>query len=503
LSNSDADFADRFLKRARSARLLKHPNVVRIHDAGEVGGSVYVAMEMLDGRSLRNILDDGPLPVARSMRIAHDIACALAHAHLEGVVHGAIKPSNVIVLRSGVVKVTDFGIGQAALVSTAQVGCLSYMSPEQVRGEAVDHRCDLFSLGALFYEMLTRRPPFDGGSPKAIMENMLHAKLPLPSDLNPHVPRALDAIVLGMLARQPADRMPGAPILIRDLQPLEEGLGLGSGASAGTGEPTANVPPARPEPAPRTQQPSRLTDGEAFDHHKAIAIMERESRRSRFFEQRPAIFAAALALAVVGIGGVGGYMYYLSDPSQRDIGVSRRQEAPATLPVAQAESLVGRASEQTTEPRVAAPRMPEAPATAPAVSDPTEFLPVAEAAKEPPPAVHDWQAEPQELAPPREPPAKVAEPQPGGTAQVIVAVSPRGEVYIDGKHRGTTPPVTTFDLEPGMHRIEVRSGSQKPYLTYMAVQAGDVRRIRHDFNVSRAVPPARSAAWQSGHRPAR
>jgi hypothetical protein len=224
-----------------------------------------------------------------------------------------------------------------------------------------------------------------------------------------------------------------------------------------------------------------------------MAIMERESRRARFFEQRPGIFAAALVLAVLGIGGVGGYMNYLSDPSQRDIGVSRMQEAPAT------ESLGAPASEQTSERGIAAPRMQEASATAPEVSHPTAPLPVAEAAKElptapgapeasAPRAVHDGQAE--------------AQKQLGGTAQIIVAVSPRGEVYIDGKHRGTTPPITTFDLAPGMHRIEVRSGSQKPYLTYMAVQAGDVRRIRHDFDASRAVPPARSAAWQSGHRPA-
>jgi hypothetical protein len=99
-----------------------------------------------------------------------------------------------------------------------------------------------------------------------------------------------------------------------------------------------------------------------------------------------------------------------------------------------------------------------------------------------------------------QPPAKVPEQQPGGTAQVIVAVSPRGEIYINGKHYGTTPPITTFHLEPGMHRIEVRSGSRKPYLTYMAVQAGDKRRIRHDFNASRAVQPPQSASWQNSDR---
>src|SRR5262249_12282361 len=143
------------------ARLLKHRNIVEMGDAGAAGGTVYLAMEMLEGASLREILDDGPLPIARAIQIAHDIACALAYAHLEGVVHGRLKPSNIMVLPSDVVKITDFGLGElghAALLSGARPGCLSYMSPEQVRGDAVDHRCDLFSLGALFHEMLTHRP---------------------------------------------------------------------------------------------------------------------------------------------------------------------------------------------------------------------------------------------------------------------------------------------------------------------------------------------------------
>jgi hypothetical protein len=95
----------------------------------------------------------------------------------------------------------------------------------------------------------------------------------------------------------------------------------------------------------------------------------------------------------------------------------------------------------------------------------------------------------QEVPRATQPTANDPEPQPGGTARLIIAVSPQGEIYIDGKHHGTTPPITTFDLEPGMHRIEVRNGSRKPYLTFMAVQAGDVRRIRHDFNAKPSRPP--------------
>jgi serine/threonine-protein kinase len=116
------------------------------------------------------------------------------------------------------------------------------MSPDQVRGGPVDHRSDLFSLGAVFYEMLTRRALFDGNSPKEIMENILHAEPPLPSAVNPHVPSALDGIIASLLAGHPDERVADARVLLRDLQRLEEGLGLGPGTGAGSGEPTARLP---------------------------------------------------------------------------------------------------------------------------------------------------------------------------------------------------------------------------------------------------------------------
>jgi serine/threonine-protein kinase len=517
-SKLDANFAERLLKQVRSARLLKHRNIVKIHDAGEVGGTVYVAMEMLEGESLRKILDDGPLPIARAIRITHDIACGLAHAHLEGVVHGGVKPSNVVVLRSGAVKITDFGFAQ-----------LGYMSPEQARGDPLDHRCDMFALGALLYEMLAHRPPFEGDSQKKIMENILHAEPPPPSELNPHIPRALDELVLSMLARHPERRLAGAPVLMRDLQRIEEGLGLGSGASAGAEEP---VPPARPEPRPRMPDASRLrdraplpsaaeelehgnrsADREVFDYEKAMLMMDRESRPERSSGSRLAIFAGALAvvLALVGIGVIG-FMYYAPGRIERGIAAIRMQEAPAIAPMASRPAAPPPVAEAITEP-ASAPAAPEEASPPPAVDGQAEQAlaaepgpsaqsesPVARAPEQPASAGAARAEEPQRET---KPTANVPEQQSGGTARLILAVSPRGEIYIDGKHHGTTPPITTLDLEPGMHRIEVRSGSRTPYLTYMTVQAGDVRRIRHDFNPSRAVYPPKSASWQSSNPPAR
>ena len=565
LSKSDASLASRFLKHARAARHLKHRNIVKVYDAGEVGGTVYVAMEMLEGQSLRKILDAGPMPMARAIRVAHELAGGLAHAHLQGVVHGALKPTNVFVSGSGVVKISDFGLGEAALLPVAQVGCASYLSPEQVRGGPVDHRCDLFSLGALFYEMLTQRAPFEGGAPKQILENILHAKLPPPSELNPHVPRALDAMVFRMLAREPAGRMPGAPIVLRELQRLEEGLGLGPGASAGIEEPAASVPPATPEPTPRTREPAsrtpepmpraepsrlreraplqeapraarhgegrgadefriranapaaeqfqhrnRVPDPAPFDHDLARIIRQRESGRERASGSRPAIVVGALALAVLGFG-LAGFIYY---SGERGIAVSRMQEAPPAAPKPSQPTALPPVAESATEalPLPAAPAAPQASAPRSQADEqteqePSEILSAADPTPQKPLAAEQTASATATRAPelPRAMPpvAKEPEPQPGGTAQVVMLVSPRGEVYLNGKHLGTTPPLTTFRLDPGMHRIEVRSGSRKPYLTYMTVQAGEVRRIRHDFSATRAVLPPKRASWQNGNRPAR
>jgi eukaryotic-like serine/threonine-protein kinase len=545
LNKSHASFAEFFRKNARSARRLSHRNIVKIHDAGEAGGTAYVAMELLEGESLRKILDDGPLSIARAIQIADGIACGLAYAHEEGLVHRGVKPSNIIVLRSGGVKISDFGIGQlgeeAILSGQRWDSCLSYMSPEQVRRDPLDGRSDIFSLGAVFYEMLTRRPPFKGDSPNEIMEKILHAEPPLPSDVNPHVPRALDRIVLSMLAGQPGDRLPDARILLRDLQRLEEELGLGPGATADTDEPTAThqtepaapQPPPQPEPRLRTPNPNRFRDrapmqdaprfrrhdqqyrnqrpdDEAFDEGDEMFMMDRESEPERSSGWRPAIFVALALVLAIGLAVV---WYYSSGPTERRIAASGMQQAPATAPAASSPTAPPPVAEAPKEPAtvppapqasppravddareeqeslgtVSAPKpMPPEPLAAePSPSPQTESL-VASAPEQP--AAADT-APARKVPRATQPTTNIPEPQPGGTATLIIAVSPQGEIYIDGKHYGTTPPITTLDLEPGMHRIEVRSGSRKPYLTYMTVQAGDVRRIRHDFDAKPSRPP--------------
>jgi eukaryotic-like serine/threonine-protein kinase len=523
---SDANAAELFLKNARSVGRLRHRNIVRIHDAGEVGGTVYVAMELLVGESLRNMLER-PLSIARAIQIFDDIASALAYAHEEGIVHRGVRPSNIMVLRSGVAKISDFGIGQIGEAARR------YMSPDQVRGGPVDHRSDLFSLGAVFYEMLTRRALFDANTPKEIMENILHAEPPLPSAVNPHVPSALDGIIASLLAGHPDERVADARILLRDLQRLEEGLGLRPGTGAGSGEPTARLPggaepkprtpaanqsrdrevphenslpprgqtePAAPQPAterepgPRTPDPNAfrdhapMPDALRLDEHDARVMMDRGPMPKRSSGSRAAGLAAlVLMLAVLGLTV---FSYYSPGPSEPRTAATRMQEAPATEAAAREASpprAMGDARAEQESLGIASAPNPLPPK--PLVAEPspparTESLPTRES--EQPATAGTAPAQEAPRAP--QPRAKISKPQPGSTARLIIAVSPRGELYIDGKHHGTTPPITTLVLEPGMHRIEIRSGSRKPYLTYMVVQAGEQRRIRHDFGAKPASP---------------
>jgi serine/threonine-protein kinase len=523
-----ANFSDLFLKEVRAAWRLKHRNIVNIHDAGEASGTGYVAMELLEGETLRKVLDAGPLSIARAIKIADEIASGLAYAHEQGVVHRGVKPSNIIVLRAGGVRICDFGFGllaEEAMLSGQREGCLSCMSPEQVGGDPVDARSDIFALGAVFYEMLARRPAFPGDSPHEIMQKIVHAEPPPPSDANPHVPRALDRIVLGMLVKRPDDRLPGAQIVLRELQRLRHELGLGEQMQAAnrlaphdSAQPAALQPPRDHEPRLRTPDAGRvrgvaptdhgprLRDREAFDQRDDMLLMDHEPEFERSFASRSGVFAwAALVLAVLAIG-LAVFLHYSPEPAGRRI-TALLQQATGTAPAPPPPSPPQRASETANgaaaqppapppapQPRAAEPPAPPPPAPEPLPTAPSP-TPQAEssvaAAAEPAaakPSAAAGTTRTQEAPPATKPSAKSAEPKAGGMARLIIAVSPRGEIYIDDKHYGTTPPITTLDLEPGVHRIEVRSGSQKPYLTYMTLQAGEVRRIRHEFGAPPSGP---------------
>jgi hypothetical protein len=379
-------------------------------------------------------------------------------------------------------------------------------------------------------------------------------------------------MVLGMLAVHPDDRLPGVRILVRNLQRLEQELGLGQRAAADTDK--LKTPGAdqwrdrdvlqcdQKEPvAPEPPDPNRFSsapihdgdlrfpldspsagqfqfrnlrlDEEAFNNRETTFMIDRQSAAERSSGWRPTILAAlALVIAVLAIG-LTVVLHYSPGLIERLIAASGMQQAPATAPAlphptapepeaeAPTQPLTAPAAPQASPPRtvdderaeknsaeqessgtVSVPTpTPTAPEGSPVRAIENEragdkALGIVGAPKPTPaiplPAEPSPAAQPQALVArprPTQPTAAVSQQQPDGMAKLIIAVAPQGEIYIDGKHYGTTPPIATLELEPGIRRIEVRSGSRKPYLTYMTVQAGEVRRIQHDFGAKPSSPP--------------
>src|SRR6201989_2440820 len=226
---ADDSFIERFRREAKNAAGLSHPNIVSIYDRGEAEGTYYIAMEYLDGRSLKElIVARGPAPVNVAIDYARQILAAIRFAHRPGIVHRDIKPHNVLVDGEGRLKVTDFGIARAGTSQMTEAGSIigtaQYLSPEQARGGEVDQRSDLYSLGVVLYELLTGKTPFEGDTPVEIaMKHLSNTPTP-PSELRQDIPPELDMVVLRALAKDPDSRYQSADEMEGDLDRVARGL---------------------------------------------------------------------------------------------------------------------------------------------------------------------------------------------------------------------------------------------------------------------------------------
>src|SRR5262249_43924003 len=257
--NEDAQFVERFAREARAAAGLNHPNIVAIYDRGQADGSYYIAMEYLDGETLKDvILREGPLPERRGVDITLQLLAALRVAHRRRGIHPDGKPDNVMVLRDGRVKVADFGIARAGDSEMTEagsiVGTAQYLSPEQARGQHVGPESDLYSVGVVLYEMLTGRVPFTGDSAVAIaMKHVQEPPVP-PRQLVPAIPPELEAVVLRAMAEDPSRRYHSAREMGMDLDRVRKGLGLtaATAAMAATDAYAASQTMVAAPPAPPT-----------------------------------------------------------------------------------------------------------------------------------------------------------------------------------------------------------------------------------------------------------
>ncbi len=313
------DMVRRFEREARSAGKLAHPNIVTIYEVGSANGMHYIAMEFMHGKTARELLnEEGKLPPDRVLSIVKQVASALDYAHARGVIHRDVKPDNIALLEDGIVKLTDFGIARLAndLVRTQagiMVGSPAYMSPEQIVGEEVDGRSDVFSLGVTTYELLTGSKPFEASTITAVMHKIIYEPPAPAEELSPAVERVLRKA----MEKDRAKRYPSARAFAED-------LGLAMLTSGAKGD--ADIFHARPHPSPEVERTVITKPPEEVP----------APRRRRRWAIPAAVVTAVIVLAAVGTwavvtGNDGQWRQYLQEWGV--IGEPRPSEVSAASPV--------------------------------------------------------------------------------------------------------------------------------------------------------------------------
>jgi serine/threonine protein kinase len=307
---ANADFASRFLTEGKITAKLQHPNLVTVYDIGTHNGVYYLAAEYIGGGTLKDRLAEGGLSVAEILDIVTDVAHGLGFAHQKGFVHRDVKPANVLFREDGRVVLADFGIAKAmdgsnsSTVAGASVGTPDYMSPEQARGEPVDGRSDLYSLGTMLYEMLAGTPPYQAGDPFTVA--LMHVAHPVP-ELPEH--RWLQPLIAGLMAKNPAERFNTGAATIEAMQKL-----------------VANAPPGENlhESSARKTAP-RLSGNAATQQRTRVSLSRHEAGKSWL---KPALGVGVLVL------GIGGWLVYSKmnspEPAASNPAPTQQQAQPPT-----------------------------------------------------------------------------------------------------------------------------------------------------------------------------
>jgi eukaryotic-like serine/threonine-protein kinase len=536
-----------FLNEARAAAGLNHPHIVTVYDAGVAPQGVYIAMERLHGRDLRDALAQGwhPTPV-QAAQLVRRVADALAYAHARGVVHCDVKPANIFLDAENRPKVLDFGIARVAHHGLGAsdlhdplspiLGSPYYLAPEQLEGGVVDARTDIHGLGLVLYELLTGRKAFaiagvpDEHTPERIAQAVLSGHIPQAHLQLASVPLELSAIAARAMALYPADRYSQASELAQELRRWAEQQ--------------ADTDATLPSALPFTLQPTQLSSALAVHNVTALAGAEAAtatvatssnpdapaaSAPTRQSHQHQALKATALLLA---LGAVLSWVWSSQQaevpPTQVIKGAVSLQEAalpnavsvPATLqpapvvalaadapasaaaavanevaaPAASAAGLALSAGESVV-PAKPAPALTTTltPAAAASPSPSTATPPLVVAAKPAPPKANATEPRADPRTEPRTEPRTDGRPAPAaatpraaapagtGTGTLQLAISPWGQVEVDGTRVGTTPPLTRLSLPAGTHTVTVRNDDAAPYTVTVQVLADKAVVVRHNF----------------------
>lgn len=410
-----------FLNEARAAGRLSHPHIVTIYDAGRCGALAYIAMERLHGRDLHDVLASGqPMPLRQVASLVARVADAIHYAHKRGLIHRDIKPSNIFLLRDGKPKVLDFGVALTLLGDgdgehkRQLIGTPNYMSPEQALGQTIDARSDIFSLGAILYELIAGRRAFDGASIEDTLGQVIAARPTPLEQLRPDTPPVLIAVLQRALAKDLGQRYQSAAEMRNDLAAFAGGGTLGLSSRG---------------PATR-----------ARDLGRRLAT----PRAKLALAALAALAAVAVAIAIT----------HQPDPVAA--------EAPATT--AAVEPVAVRPAAQT-DAAAAAASGDAQPAGA-AGADGGDAA---------------GAGAPARAAEPRKARAAPAAPAADGEGFVALAVSPWGEVVVNGATRGVSPPLTRLALPPGVHSVEIRNGAAPPLTARVEVRPGQTIALQHRF----------------------
>ena len=516
-----------FLDEARAAGGLSHPHIVTVFDAGVSDNSAYIAMEMLKGRDLRQLRQEGwrPSP-AQAALIVRRVADALAYAHSKGVVHRDVKPANIFMVGRTQPRVLDFGIARVAhrheigSVGDIAAGSPYYMAPEQARHQTVDRRADVFSLGVVLYELLADRKPFRGANLAEITNAVLTHEPPLACEVDRKVPLGLAEIAARAMLKDPEQRYRSARAFSRDLRHwMDDNAASPDGDVPLTTEPHSGlwvrlalaglvvggvVLAVALAPRQKPAQPA-AAGGPATEVAAArpatplpAAAPAQASAAKGVVAPGPAPTAVAKA-STQATATVASVPSATPGPAPAPTSASASGPTPAvTASAATAKAAPAPVVTASTVFATAAPAAPLATAATPATTTTTAAAAAAKPAPQKPlapppkaalasppkpapakPVVAAARAPDAREAEAKNPTAAVAAAKPNGTLKI--AISPWGQVEVDGVPAGTAPPLNELTLPEGKHQIVIRNSDFPPFRTTVTVNPGQAVTIKHRF----------------------
>ncbi len=478
------EYKARFQREAQSAGVLAHPNIVTVYDFGEDSGVLYLAMEFLEGKSLQALVEEQTiLPVETIIPMYEQVCSALDHAHRHRIVHRDIKPANIMILESGLVKVTDFGIAKMMSMGMTQAGQIlgtpNYMSPEQVKGRSVDGRADIFSLGVILYELVTGEKPFGGQNITTVIYKIINENPISPRELDATIPVGLSYVIQKALAKSQDERYQTCRELAEDLRNYRS---VG-GAAAPSATVILRVPPIQAPPpealpplarvpsAPVAAQPQVAAEPQP---PRPLSVQVIPPHRPQPRGTSPAVWVL-LTLLVVGAAG-GGYYYFKYKP-----------EHPAATPTTPTADRPAETPGTTTPPATegGTPTTPQTETvTTPPSNPPTETAAAQNTPSEPKAQVREAQGPelPRPIAPPPSGGRGTAAPKIG---QLVVTSNVDGaKITIDGRSEpGWVTPCTIPNLPAGAHSVVVSREGYSDAQESVTVEGGRTATVRPTLTV--------------------